>query len=439
MRQTFRQSFIVVIAFGLILVALLTGQFYSDAASAQAKALFQSPLPTVPNDNFGRAQRINTLPFQVSADLTYATRQSAEPTPTCANNPSTFGKTIWYAYTPSVNGALTAALDGWFSQVMAVYTGSALRSLAQVACVPVYSSTAFVVQAGVTYYFQIGDSAGAGGGITFRLSVTPPPQPNFYYYPSDPSIYDPINFNGYGNDPANMPIDSFNWTFGDGSQGAGQYLLHQYAADGDYPVQLTVRTSDGRTGATTQTLAVRTRDVYITRLVRPRTAVAGQTKRIVVTLGNQRYPQTVRVQLLRSVPGGFTESGSSIQFVDSNRTTDFYFSHTFTAADAQIGKVTFKAIATIVDGRDALPADNEFISLPVIVSAATGRSVEQSLALDDLSQHEVDVESNKAADGPTITAPTESNDPATKEEETSQESAPTDMRFQLYIPVASQP
>jgi hypothetical protein len=58
--------------------------------------------------------------------------------------------------------------------------------------------------------------------------------------------------------------------------------------------------------------------------------------------------------------------------------------------------------------------------------------------LDDLSQHDADVESNKAADGPTVTAPTESNEPVTKEAVASPESAPVEMRFQLFIPVASQ-
>lgn len=252
-----------------------------------------------------------------------------------------------------------------------------------------------------------------------------------------------INFNAYASDPIGMPITRYNWNFGDGNRATGQYVTHQYAADGDYPVRLTVRSSDGRVGSTTTTIMVRTSDVYITRIVRPRTAVAGETKRIIVTLGNQRYPQNVRVELLRSVPGGYTQLGTSTQFVDINRTTDFYFSHTFTAWDAQVGKVTFKAIATIEDGRDALPADNEFISLPVIVSAATGRSAEESLALDDLSQHEADVESNKAADGPTVAAPTESNvptesnEPAVKEEAAAPESAPAEMRFQLFIPVAN--
>jgi len=52
----------------------------------------------------------------------------------------------------------------------------------------------------------------------------------------------------------------------------------------------------------------------------------------------------------------------------ANRTTDFNFSYTFTSADAQVGKVTFKAVANIFGARDALPADNEAIATPIKVS-----------------------------------------------------------------------
>jgi hypothetical protein len=51
-----------------------------------------------------------------------------------------------------------------------------------------------------------------------------------------------------------------------------------------------------------------------------------------------------------------------------NRTTDFAFSYTFTAADKALGKVTFKAVANLLNGRDALPADNETISSPTKVN-----------------------------------------------------------------------
>ena len=83
------------------------------------------------------------------------------------------------------------------------------------------------------------------------------------------------------------------------------------------------------------------------------------------------YPETIEVQLFKSVPGGYQQVGSLTQSVPvhpSNRTTDFSFSYTFTDADAQVGKVTFRAVATVLGVRDALPADNEAIAPPTKVS-----------------------------------------------------------------------
>jgi hypothetical protein len=82
--------------------------------------------------------------------------------------------------------------------------------------------------------------------------------------------------------------------------------------------------------------------------------------------------ESVEVTLFRSVPGyGYVFVGTLTQSVPvrpANRTTDFSFSYTFTGDDARIGKVTFRAVATIVNAPDALPADNEAIAPPVKVS-----------------------------------------------------------------------
>jgi hypothetical protein len=43
-------------------------------------------------------------------------------------------------------------------------------------------------------------------------------------------------------------------------------------------------------------------------------------------------------------------------------------SYTFTSDDAALGKVTFEAVATIVNARDALPADNTATALPTKVN-----------------------------------------------------------------------
>ena len=73
------------------------------------------------------------------------------------------------------------------------------------------------------------------------------------------------------------------------------------------------------------------------------------------------------MDLYKSIPGGFQLVGSYIQSVPvrpANRTTAFTFNYTFTTSDASVGKVTFRAVASIVNARDALPADNEAISSP---------------------------------------------------------------------------
>ncbi len=171
-------------------------------------------------------------------------------------------------------------------------------------------------------------------------------------------------------DPGGVGFAPQAWTFGDGTTGTGN-PTHRFAADGDYSVQLTVTTLDGRTAVASQTLRVRTHDIAITRFQTPNAASSGQTRRIVVSINSKRYDETVEVRLLRSVPGGFQQFGSLTQFVPmdpKSGTTNFNFTYTFTDDDAQIGKVTFKAVAVMSGARDALPADDEAIGPPTKVS-----------------------------------------------------------------------
>jgi PKD repeat protein len=213
-----------------------------------------------------------------------------------------------------------------------------------------------------------------GGSGSYRLTTVqgaPPPVANFGFNPFDPSVFDVVQFFDFSFDPGGVGIASQAWDFGDGATGTGPSPTHQYAADGDYTVQLTVTTFDGRTASTSQTLQVRTHDVAITKFTVPKSASAGQTRAVTVGINSRRSPESVEVQLFKSVPGGFQFVGSLTQSVPvrpSNRTTNFDFSYTFTADDARVGKVTFKAVANIVGARDALPADNEAIASPTKVS-----------------------------------------------------------------------
>jgi hypothetical protein len=221
-------------------------------------------------------------------------------------------------------------------------------------------------------------STDAGGLFTDKafqilVEVVLPPQANFVYNPVEPSIFDTIQFSDRTNFYQFDPAASFAWDFGDGTTSSDRDPTHRYASDGDYTVLHTIRTLSGGTSSISQTVTVRTHDVAITRVAAPSSANVGQTRPITVYIKNNRYAETVLLELYKSNPnvaGGFELVGSYTQFVpvrSGNRTSAFTFNYTFTAADLAIGKVTFKAVTTLVNGHDAIPSDNTLSSAPPTV------------------------------------------------------------------------
>jgi len=344
---------------------------FTEGGEGSYQLSIQEVLPP-PNDDFANATPIAELdpPFSDPVDTAAASLEAGEPTPTCAagNDP---GGTAWYVFTPSETGSISAnIINTSFSTVVAAYTGNSLASLTEVGSRCFGERLTFRANAGTTYYFQVAGLFGQGGPLEFRLEVTPPPVASFSFSPFDPSVFDTVQFFNNSSDPGQREFEPSMWDFGDGTTLTTLDCCpaHRYAADGDYTVQLTVTTDDGRTASTSQVVQVRTHDVAITKFLAPKAASAGQTRQVVVGINSRRYPENnVEVQLFKSVPGGFQFVGSLTQFVPvrpSNRTTNFNFSYTFTSDDANVGKVTFRAVANILGARDALPADNEAISSP---------------------------------------------------------------------------
>ncbi|MGH2659674.1 MAG: PKD domain-containing protein [Actinomycetota bacterium] len=344
---------------------------FNQGGSGSYQLIIQEILPP-PNDAFASATTIPALPFSDAVDIGAASMEAGEPTPSCAIPFGPVSKTAWYAFTPVETRSISASVvNTAFAPVVAAYTGNSLADLTEVGCRVFGGIVTFRAEAGTTYYFQVGGLFGQGGPLEFRLDTTPPPVAGFGFFPFDPSVFDVVQFSDFSFDPGGVGFASHAWSFGDGATGTGCCPTHRYGADGDHTVGLTVTTFDGRTASTSQTVLVRTHDVAITKFSVPNAASAGQTRRITVGINSKRHPETVDVQLLKSVPGGFQLVGSLSQSVPvrpSNRTTDFNFSYTFTSAEAQIGKVTFKAVALISGARDALPADNEAIAPPTKVS-----------------------------------------------------------------------
>jgi hypothetical protein len=194
----------------------------------------------------------------------------------------------------------------------------------------------------------------------------------FYYTPGDPSIFDTVQFYDQSFDPAGLGIASESWSFGDGATATGSCPTHRYAADGTYTLTLTVTMTDGRTASTSREVFVRTHDVAVARMAVPETARVGETAAIRVGLANDRYPETVQVQLLKSLPeGGWRQIGVLTRDVPARRggrTTDFEFDYPFAPEDAELGEVRFRTLATILGARDAARSDNSFISLATKVT-----------------------------------------------------------------------
>jgi uncharacterized delta-60 repeat protein len=128
---------------------------------------------------------------EMTADTTYfvdttAATETDDPTPGCA---SSFGRGVWYAFTPSISGVVTISTCGsGFDTVLAVYTGSC-GALTPVncgedngpACSGPEASVSFNGTAGTTYRILAGGYGGGAGilNLVARLPMTPPPNDNF--------------------------------------------------------------------------------------------------------------------------------------------------------------------------------------------------------------------------------------------------------------------
>jgi PKD repeat protein len=320
--------------------------------------------PAPANDDFSQATPLSAVPFTDTVDTTASTTQPGEPLASCGGN---LINSSWYAFTPAVSGTYSARSVAPLPTDVGVFTGSAVSALTRVACGGFGGSASWAATAGQTYYLQLGStfSTFSTSSATIVVDVAPPPTAQFTWGPTNPSVHDTVQFFDTSTDGANLPIETREWDFGDGTTGEGGFTTHRYATDGDYAVTLAITTVDGRHATVTNTVSVRTHDVRIVKLDVPRKTSAGRTETITVSVANSRYPETVQVQLMRGRPSGFETFATSSQLVQvlrNGKTVDYRFSYTFTSDDAALGRVSFRAVASIEGQNDALAADNEALA-----------------------------------------------------------------------------
>ena len=132
-------------------------------------------------DEFATATTISALPFTAPVvETSGAGIEAGEGSPSCAQ----LGKTVWFRYVPPTDATIQADTAGSdFDTVLAVWRGSSLAALTQVACNDdidrgagnLRSRAAFAVTAGQTYMIQVGGftdgaSTPAGGHLAFALA-----------------------------------------------------------------------------------------------------------------------------------------------------------------------------------------------------------------------------------------------------------------------------
>jgi hypothetical protein len=323
------------------------------------------------NDDFADAIRV-VVGDDKAIDRSGATVESGEPNPpTCGFAP---GASVWYDFIGTGQSVSFGLDSGSYSWAIAAYSGSSVDGLTELGCRQ-FDGPPLTIRpaAGEHVRLQVWSYDYCCTSTT-ALHVTLPgdPVPAFGMSFGDPSTLDDVTFFDQTTDPGGNPIVAWHWDFGGGVTSDDQFATHRFATDGDHHVSLTVTTSDGRTATGTQTVTVRTHDVGVGKLTVPSTAKVGQTKQIVVGIGNRRYPESVTVQLQVSRPGGaWQEVGvvnRDIAVLGKNKTVDVTFDYRFVAADGTAGKVTFRAVVTLASVRDALPTDNEAISIATRVT-----------------------------------------------------------------------
>jgi hypothetical protein len=312
-------------------------------------------VPPPANDAFADAIEVPSLPFG-HAFSSGATTEPGEPT---ATHCGVVNESVWYSFTPSATGSDERVLRLVDHRLHGQH---ARRPHAR--CVPCLRPAGLSCAGG-----QAVLPAGRRLG-SLRSAVVQPARVRHAERRVLVASVRPVELR---HDPVlrfvvrsrRRLIASRSWTFRNGSTATGCCPAHRYAEDGDYTVRLEVRTADGRTAVGSRLISVQTHDVAIDYFSSPARGIVGKTKRFVVKVRSFRYSENVEVRLLKSNPalfGGFEEVAALTKPVPypSDQPTGYSFDYTFTAADAALGRVTFKVTARPA-ARDAVPTDNEVV------------------------------------------------------------------------------
>ncbi len=176
------------------LVSAATPEVINRKTQTTNRLLYSAP-PHPDNDDFARATRIAPEGSRkLRGTNVGATKEAGEP----AHAGSAATSSVWWAFTPSTDGTITASTAGSnFDTVAALYTGDSVAGLTGVAAnddapFDAYSVVSAAVKAGTTYHLTVDGRGGDSGEITVWLTLTPDTAP----VPGAPAITDVVPGNG---------------------------------------------------------------------------------------------------------------------------------------------------------------------------------------------------------------------------------------------------
>jgi uncharacterized repeat protein (TIGR02543 family) len=148
-----------------------------DGASGEIELHFRlgNPFAVPPNNNFANRILLTGSNTTVSSFNDAATLEPQEP----LHNDSYGGKSVWWSWVSPAPGFVTVnTIGSRFDTTLAVYAGSALSNLIEIASdddgVPDYTSTVtFYTKAGVTNQIAVDGYDGASGNIRLSVAFTP--------------------------------------------------------------------------------------------------------------------------------------------------------------------------------------------------------------------------------------------------------------------------
>ena len=133
------------------------------------------------NDDIDNATTISSMPFNDTLEITAATTVVDDPNLTCASGQATPQKaqSVWYMYTPAVDGELSISTAGSNYQTVSEVWSGTRGSLIGVGC-NIVDSYLVTLTGGITYYIEVAawDAPGNPRTLNLSLEFTPDsPQP----------------------------------------------------------------------------------------------------------------------------------------------------------------------------------------------------------------------------------------------------------------------